>query len=328
MNWLINTWYKKHPLRWALSPISGLFRLITTLRKIAYQHGIFKQSKLAVPVLIVGNISVGGTGKTPFVIWLAKQLQLAGYKPGVISRGYGGQSEQYPIAVNANSEPTIVGDEPIIIARQASCPVVVSPKRVEAANFLLAQHDCDIIISDDGLQHYALARDLEIVIVDSQRQFGNQYCLPAGPLREPVSRLFAVDFIVSNGHSDKQAFNMTLHPAQAINLADPTISRPITSFQSEQLHAVAGIGNPGRFFDSLQQSKLTIIAHPFDDHHAFKSSDLNFGDDHQILMTEKDAVKCTDFAKQNMWYLPVNATVDNRLGQLIIQKIAGINTNG
>ncbi len=328
MKWLINTWYNRHPIRWFLAPISGLFRLITTLRKAGYKQVFFKQSKLIAPVIIVGNISVGGTGKTPFVIWLVKQLQLAGYKPGVISRGYGGQSEQYPVAVNANSAPAIVGDEPIIIAKQAACPVVVSPKRVEAANFLLAHYDCDIIISDDGLQHYALARDIEIVIVDSQRQFGNQYCLPAGPLREPISRLLTVDFIVSNGHSDKQAFNMTLHPAQAINLADPTIKRPIASFQSEPLHAVAGIGNPSRFFDSLQQNKLTITAHPFDDHHAFKSSDLNFGDQHQILMTEKDAVKCTNFAKKNMWYLPVNVTVDNRLDQLIIQKIAGINTDG
>lgn len=328
MTWLTESWYKPHAIRWLLSPLSGLYRLIILLRKQAYSLGIFKQSRLSVPVVIVGNITVGGTGKTPFVIWLAQQLKQQGFKPGIISRGYGGKADRYPIEVNKDSDPAIVGDEPVIIARQTSCPVAVSPIRIEAAEFLLEQHNCDLIISDDGLQHYALARDVEIVIVDAQREFGNQYCLPAGPLREPISRLQNVDFIVYNGaQNSTSSFDMTLSMHKAIKLSDSS-NQPIEDFDSQQVHAVAGIGNPTRFFTQLIQFGLNIIPHEFNDHHPFSKHDLEFGDNKTILMTEKDAVKCQHFANDNMWYIPIEATVSGNLNQLIIQKLVGNTSNG
>jgi tetraacyldisaccharide 4'-kinase len=326
--WLSESWYKPHAIRWLLSPLSGLYRLVSFIRKQAYFLGLFKQHHFPVPVIIVGNLSVGGTGKTPFVIYLVQQLQQQGFKPGVISRGYGGHSDNYPVSVSNNSDPDIVGDEPVVIARQSNCPVVVSPTRVEAAHYLLEQYDCDLIISDDGLQHYALARDLEIVLVDAQRQFGNQYCLPAGPLREPLSRLQDVDFIVYNGNANDTAFNMTLSASNAVNVSDLNVIKNITDFQGQELHAVAGIGNPKRFFNQLTQLDIYVIPHEFDDHHAFVKQDLEFNDNKTILMTEKDAVKCQHFAKNNMWFIPVETTVSGNLDQLIIQKLTGSHPHG
>jgi tetraacyldisaccharide 4'-kinase len=326
--WLSESWYKPHAIRWLLSPLSGLYRLVSFIRKQCYFLGLFKQHRLPVPVIIVGNISVGGTGKTPFVIYLVQQLQQQGFKPGIISRGYGGHSDNYPVTVSNNSDPAIVGDEPVIIARQTNCPVVVSPTRIEAAHYLLEQYDCDLIISDDGLQHYALARDLEIVLVDAQRQFGNQYCLPAGPLREPLSRLQDVDFIVYNGNVSDASFNMTLSASNAINLPDFNVTKNIINFEGQELHAIAGIGNPQRFFNQLAQFGIRVIPHEFDDHHAFSKQDLEFNDNKTILMTEKDAVKCQHFAKNNMWFIPVEATVSGNLDQLIIQQLTGSHPHG
>ncbi len=328
MKWLTESWYKPQPFRWLLAPLSLLFRLVVAIRKLSYNFGIFKQHRLPVPVIVVGNITVGGTGKTPFVIWLAKQLQQQGYKPGIISRGYGGKSDTYPIAVNNDSDPTVVGDEPVIIARQTACPMAVSPKRTEAASYLLKHYDCDLIISDDGLQHYALARDLEIVIVDAHREFGNQFCLPAGPLREPMSRLNTVDFIVYNGGNNPQSFTMTLKAEKAINLADANITKDLTDFKANLVHGVAGIGNPDRFFTLLNSFDINVIPHAYNDHHPFQSDDVDFKDNKSILMTEKDAVKCQHFARDDMWYIPITASVSGDLAQLINQKIAGINAHG
>ncbi len=321
MKWLVSTWYQPHPIRWLLSPLSLLYRFVISLRKALYKVGIFKQQQLSVPVIIVGNISVGGTGKTPFVIWLAKQLQQAGFKPGIISRGYGGKAVSYPQTVTAQSDAAIVGDEPIIIARQTACPMVVSPNRIEAGQQLLQDNDCDIIISDDGLQHYALNRDIEIVVVDGQRLFGNQYCLPAGPLREPPSRLSDIDFIVHNSTNDTAEYTMNLTQGDAINVLDPTLTKSLTEFSTQTIHAIAGIGNPDRFFDQLSQQELSIIPHPFTDHHSYQASDLKFNDDNAILMTEKDAVKCTRFAHDDMWYIPIEASISSKLAPLIIEKL-------
>lgn len=328
MTWLINSWYKAHPIRWLLWPLSAIYCAITSLRRSLYRLGIFKQYSVNVPVIIVGNISVGGTGKTPFVIWLAKQLQHAGFRPGIISRGYGGKAESYPQIVTADSEPSIVGDEPLIISRQSACPMVVAPNRVAAAKQLLEQFDCNIIIADDGLQHYALARDIEIVIVDSQRLFGNQYCLPAGPLREPLSRLNHVDFIVHNGDETPAEFTMTTSQGHAINLANPKLTRALSSFQNQTVHALAGIGYPERFFNQLSESGLTLLPHPFSDHHPYQANDVNFNDDLDILMTEKDAVKCQHFANKNMWYIPINATISGKLEQHLLTKLAGLPPHG
>lgn len=328
MKWLTDSWYEYQIIRFLLLPFSILYQIAIALRRLAYRLKFFKQHHLEVPVIIVGNISVGGTGKTPAVIWLATQLKQAGYKPGIISRGYGGHSEHYPHEVKPNSEPKIVGDEPIIISQQTGCPMAVAPKRVEAAEYLLKNYNCDVIISDDGLQHYALARDIEIVVVDGIRLFGNRYCLPAGPLREPIPRLREVDFVILNGGSSQSQYIMTLNPGQVINVADAAIQRPLDAFKGIAVHAIAGIGHPERFFDYLRESGLMIEPHYFIDHHYFKAIDLHFGDSHPILMTEKDAIKCRAFATDNMWYIPVKASINNNLEQHILTKLAGISNHG
>lgn len=326
MKWLLTSWYQPHPIRWLLWPISALYCSMIWCRKQAYHFGLFKQHKISVPVIVVGNISVGGTGKTPCVIWLAKQLKQAGYRPGIISRGYGSQAQSYPQNVTATSDPILVGDEPVIISRHTQCPMAISPNRVEAANYLLHHYDCNIIIADDGLQHTALGRDIEIIVVDEQRLFGNGLCLPAGPLREPLSRLNTVDFIVYNGGKSDQ-FNMTLAQGQAINLLDPSLTRTLDYFNNQTVHAVAGIGNPDRFFSALSTSGLVIQHHPFIDHHHFQKDDLAFGDDATILMTEKDAVKCQAFATENMWFIPIEATISGKLEQQIF-KLLETSNNG
>ncbi|MCL4140833.1 UNVERIFIED_CONTAM: hypothetical protein GTU68_066866 [Idotea baltica] len=314
MKWLTDSWYDYRAIRFVLLPFSLLYQLIISLRRLAYQLKLFKQHKMNVPVIIVGNISVGGTGKTPVVIWLAKQLKKAGYSPGIVSRGYGGQAASYPQEVEINSDPNMVGDEPIIIRRQTGCPMAVSPIRAEAAQYLLKHHQCDVIISDDGLQHYALARDIEIAVVDGIRLFGNRYCLPAGPLREPIIRLRHVDFIIFK----------TLNPGQAINVANNRVTQSINAFKNQAVHAIAGIGHPDRFFDYLRDSGLTITPHYFVDHHQFTAHDCQFNDQKAVLMTEKDAIKCQSFATDNMWYIPVEASINNGLEQHILTKLAGI----
>ena len=328
MNWLINTWYQKHPIRWCLWPLSALYCAIILFRRTCYRLGLFKQQSFNVPVIIVGNISVGGTGKTPLVIWLTKQLKQAGFRPGIVSRGYGGKADHYPLVVTPQSDPRLVGDEPVIISRQSACPLVVSPNRVDAARQLLEQFDCNIIIADDGLQHYALARDIEIVVVDSQRLFGNQYCLPSGPLREPLSRLKQVDFIIHNGTETPADFTMNLSQGSAINLAHPNIQKELNTFQNQTVHALAGIGNPDRFFKQLSEQGLTVQTHPFSDHHPFQAKDLDFNDDLEILMTEKDAVKCQPFAKENMWYIPIEATISGKLEKHLLNKLAELPPHG
>lgn len=328
MKWLTDSWYEYRATRFLLLPLSMLYQLIIGLRRLAYRLNIFKQHQLNVPVIIVGNISVGGTGKTPAVIWLATQLKQAGYNPGIVSRGYGGKAEHYPQEVKPNSEPRIVGDEPVIISQQTGCPMAVSPKRHEAAEFFVKNHRCNIIISDDGLQHYALARDIEIVVVDGYRLFGNRYCLPAGPLREPILRLREVDFVILNGGQSRSQYVMTLTPGKIINVADGAVQKTLDDFKNETVHTIAGIGHPERFFNYLTDEGLTIEPHYFVDHHRFKAVDLHFGDDQPILMTEKDAIKCRAFATDNMWYIPVKASVNNDLEQHILTKLAGIENHG
>jgi tetraacyldisaccharide 4'-kinase len=323
MKWLTDSWYEYRATRFILLPFSILYQLAVGFRRLAYHLKILKQHHLNVPVIIVGNITVGGTGKTPAVIWLAMQLKQAGYKPGIISRGYGGHADHYPQEVKPTSDPKLVGDEPVIISQQTGCPMAVSPKRFDAAQFLLENHDCNVIISDDGLQHYALARDIEIVVVDGIRLFGNRYCLPAGPLREPIIRLRTVDFVIINGGNNASQYVMTLNPGNVINVADGAVHKSLDSFKGEIVHAVAGIGHPERFFDYLSDSGLTVEPHYFIDHHHFKAIDLHFDDDHPIVMTEKDAIKCRAFATDNMWYIPVRATVNNDLDQHILTKLAG-----
>ncbi len=305
--WL-KIWYETphHPLSLLLLPLSWLFRGVARLRRQAYSNGLLRSHKLVVPVIIVGNISVGGTGKTPLVIWLAKFLQDQGFKPGIISRGYGGQSQEWPQQVHADSDVMQVGDEPVVIVRQTGVPLYVSPDRFEAGSRLLAEQDCDILISDDGLQHYSLQRDFEICVIDSQRRHGNGRCLPAGPLREPTCRLNSVDAIVCNGGEFEGEFSMYFHAVNILQVSGNE-SRSINDFQNETVHAIAGIGNPDRFFESLRMQGLKLIEHAFPDHYVYQAADLTFNDNKPVIMTEKDAVKCLTFSNLNLWYVSIEA---------------------
>jgi tetraacyldisaccharide 4'-kinase len=324
MHWLDRYGYSLNLVAVLLWPISLLFGAAVQFRRWLYQRGLRSSAAIPVPVIVVGNISVGGAGKTPLVARLVELLREAGYQPGVISRGYGGQSPHWPRQVMADSDPRQVGDEPVLLARRCRCPVVVDPDRVAAAQALLASEDCNVIISDDGLQHYRLRRDLEIAVVDGFRRFGNSACLPAGPLREPLSRLREVDFVVGNGAARGREYLMCLHGDKAVNLADPYVSAALAGFRHGTVHAVAGIGDPGRFFDHLRRAGLRTLEHPFPDHHVFEPKDLYFPEDMPVLMTEKDAVKCRPFAPEGCWYVPVSAQLESAFEQDLLNRLASV----
>lgn len=319
---LQHIWYKKTGTSIFLRPFSALFRVLSAMRRIGYHFGILHRHRLPVPVIVVGNITVGGTGKTPLVAWMAAHFKKQGLKVGVISRGYGGNANYWPQYVRGDSDPAVVGDEPVLIAKRAQCPVAVSPKRIEAAKALLKHAQCDVILSDDGLQHYALMRDIEIVVIDGVRRFGNGYCLPAGPLREPVNRLKTVDFIVCNGLAARDEYAMSLEFSAVKNVRDDSQTQTIQTFRQQAIHAVAGIGHPSRFFSMLKQFGLDVIEHPFPDHHAFSANDLAFDDDLPILMTEKDAVKCARFANENTWYVTVDAMLSDEFATALDARLA------
>ncbi len=264
------------------------------------------------PVIVVGNITVGGTGKTPLVIAITQYLKASGLNPGVVSRGYGGQAPHWPQAVTAESDPALVGDETVLIANRCRCPVSAGPDRVAAARALLESHQCNVIISDDGMQHYALARDVEIAVIDGNRRLGNRLCLPAGPLRELPSRLKTVNLIVSNGQAVGNEYSMELKSYAFHNLIDESKQKAINEFAGKHAEAVSGIGNNERFFQQLQELGILINKHPFSDHFRFRQKDLKFNSKNPILMTEKDAVKCKKYDLQNAWYLRVDALLENR----------------
>lgn len=304
-------WYTDQPLTWLLRPLSWLFRTVVYWRRLAYQRGWRRRWRARVPVIVVGNLTVGGTGKTPLTARLVELLRSDGYRPGIVSRGYGGQSTYWPRPVLPESNPFEVGDEPVLLARICRCPVVVGPDRAAAVRLLLEQHDCNVVLCDDGLQHYALARDIEIVVIDGERRFGNGHCLPAGPLREPMSRLQSVDFVVVNGGSVAAGeYAMTLVGQRAVNLEDDSITCSLAAFSGVLVRAVAGIGNPERFFDFLRAHGIRLLALPFPDHHVYRAEDLAFADELPVLLTEKDAVKCPVSAKERFWCVPVRAQLD------------------
>lgn len=322
--WLQQQWRGVSVWHLLLIPVSWCFALIVALRRYAYRLGLLKSYRLSVPVIVVGNLTVGGAGKTPVVVWLVQRLRELGFHPGVISRGYGRDSEQV-LPVMADSQAASVGDEPLLLARRAACPVWVGAQRAATGAALLAAHpECDVLISDDGLQHYALQRDVEIVVVDGERKFGNGYLLPAGPLREPVRRLRAADLVLynglCNGAAHPGAYTMRLQGDQFVNLQQSQQCRSASDFVGVPLMAVAGIGNPERFFTHLRSLGLVFESRAFADHHAFVVADLAFESTGVVLMTEKDAVKCAAFAQSNWWYLPVQAEIEGDfLGQLLNQ---------
>lgn len=313
-------WYQ--PLQWwawFLYPLSLLLFVISKVRRVLLQKSALKDRKNDLPVIVVGNISVGGNGKTPFVIWLCEMLIKEGYKPGIISRGYGGKSQHYPLLLTSETQGTEAGDEPVMLFKRLAIPIVVDPKRVNAARYLKEQCDVDIIITDDGLQHYALARDIEIAVVDGKRRFGNQKLMPMGPLREPLSRLKEVDFIINNGQQAEGEVTMLLQPQACKTVDGRNASLP----KHIKVNACAAIGYPQRFFDSLQLLHYQLSsAQTFADHHAFTKKDFKqFDTNLPLLMTEKDAVKCVKFALPNWWYLPIDAQLPEIFEQQLLQKI-------
>lgn len=319
-DFLERCWYGECRQRFFLLPASLLFLLLIAARRLAYRAGLFSSRRLPVPVIVVGNLTVGGSGKTPLTLRIAQWLRELGYHPGIISRGYGGHARA-PMAVGADSDPALVGDEPSLLARRGVCPVWIGRKRVDAGRHLLAAHpDVDVLVADDGLQHYALARDMEIVVVDGDRGFGNGRLLPAGPLREPLGRLATVDAAVVNGGDPDDfillppSFAMRLRGATFRNLREPALTAEAAAFAGRQVQALAGIGHPQRFFDHLERLGVRAQTHAFPDHHVFTERDMPFG---TVLMTEKDAVKCMAFAPPDAWYLAVDAELEPGLKTLI-----------
>jgi tetraacyldisaccharide 4'-kinase len=323
--WLERQWYK-NPSRlmaWLNFPLGCLFVALLSFRRFLYRIGILGSWRSPIPVIVVGNITVGGTGKTPLVIWLVQKLKASGYSPGIISRGYK-SSARVPKEVVDKDIASLVGDEPFLMAQRTSCPVWIGRDRPAAARGLIKAHpECDVIISDDGLQHYALQRDFEIVVADGARMYGNQLMLPFGPMREPFSRLSSVDAIVVNGSEFGKAneFQMRLRGDLFYSLTSPEKTVQADYFYNKKVHALAGIGNPRRFFSYLRRLGLDVLEHDFPDHYQFQVSDLQMPGADIILMTEKDAVKCLHFARDNVWVLPVEAEVSGGLEDKVIGKI-------
>ena len=326
---LFNIWQNKQGAAKFLRPISWLYCTVIFFRRLAYLLKIKKTERVAAPVIIVGNLTVGGTGKTPLVTWLTNYLKEHGYQPGIISRGYGGKARHWPQQVRPDGDPVAVGDEAILISKRTNCPMAVGPERLVSGRELLHYHPaCNVIISDDGLQHYALHRDIEVAVIDGTLRFGNGYCLPAGALREPIKRLKKVDFIVVNGQAENDEYGMRYNITEACNLQNASQRQPLEQFKGKQVHAIAGIGHPDRFFNQLSEMGIDVIAHPFSDHYFYKEDDLNFDDELPVLMTEKDAVKCSRFAKKHHWFVPVTVDVQETFGKAILDKLKEIQSHG
>ena len=306
---LLQAWYAGHPWLVLLRPLEWLYRRVVVRRRAAFLAGQGEIYRAPVPVIVVGNITLGGTGKTPMILWLIEHCRARGWRVGVVSRGYGAQPPGFPWRVQADQTAAQAGDEPLLIVQRTGVPLVIDPDRGRAVRALLEGNQLDLVLCDDGLQHYRLARDLELVLIDNARGLGNGRCLPAGPLREPAERLNSVDAVLYNGAMTDPAsgFAFALQPTALINLRSGE-RQSLDYFAPQQaLHAVAGIGNPQRFFTTLETLHWRPIAHAFADHAPYSAEVLNFKPDLPLVMTEKDAVKCRDFAAPNWWYLAVDA---------------------
>ncbi len=315
---LLNSWQHKNSLTFLLLPFAGVYGIVMLLRDKLYKSNFFKSYRAPIPVVVVGNITVGGTGKTPLVIHLVELLKKQGYNPGVISRGYTSKATNFPLTVTAETAVSLSGDEPLLIARRTNAPMVIGPDRKAAIEQLIKEFDVDVIVSDDGLQHMAMQRDIELCLFDKTVDSDNTYLLPAGPYRESMQRLSSVDLVVEHSFERKgvekviaehvmkaDSYEMQLQPA------DPMLVNGGAQALTPQVHAVAGIGNPTRFFNTCRQLGLDIIEHSFPDHYHYQFVDIDFADELSVLMTEKDAVKCLQFADERHNYLPVSAVLNN-----------------
>lgn len=319
--------YHFNLLTFLLLPLSAVYWVLYRFHRSLYRVGILKSFELPVPVVVIGNITVGGTGKTPLVAWLATTLDKEGYRPGIVLRGYKGSAGDTPTLVNEKATASTVGDEAVLLAK-TGFPVCVGKNRVSASRKLVAEEDCNIIISDDGLQHYQLERDIEIAVIDGQRRFGNGLLLPAGPLRESVSRLKSVDYVLCRGGNKREGeIAYSYKPTGFRNLVTGEIV-DIDQFQKGQVNAVAAIGNPAQFYQVLEDIGFEINNRSFPDHHAFVASDLEFDNDLQVIMTEKDAVKCGSFARGNYWALAIGVSVPGEFTNALLNKIKLVVKNG
>ena len=307
-------WYGHSPWRWLLWPLGACYRCIAGVRRLMYRWRIRPVTELPVPVVVVGNLTVGGTGKTPLVIWLAGELRQRGFSVGIVSRGYRGRAGTWPQAVHRDSDPELVGDEAVLLARTTNCPVSVGPDRVRAAQALLDREQVDVLLADDGLQHFALGRIMEIVVVDGERGLGNEMCLPAGPLREGRERLAKAGAVVVNGGNWGQdeaigdIFRAVPSVQDVRQLTGPA-RKSLESFRGVPVHAVAAIGHPERFFRLLTAAGLKVIEHPLPDHASIDAADLRFDDSAPVLVTEKDAVKCEGIAHDDVWCVPIKLSL-------------------
>jgi tetraacyldisaccharide 4'-kinase len=322
----VRYWYRRGLLAWLLWPASVLFRIAVAVRRLMYWLRLLPSAHPGIPVIVVGNLTAGGTGKTPLVIWIAEHLKRKGWSPAIVSRGYGARVET-PRAATIADDAATVGDEPIVLSRRSGCPVWVGPDRVAVIKTLRDAHpDVDVLVLDDGLQHYRLRRDLEIAVVDA-RGFGNGFLLPAGPLREPASRLRSVDGVVAHGAAAVKGYAMSLRGDTLHRMTDAADRRLASAFAGQKVHAVAGIGEPNRFFLHLARLGVKVTPHPFPDHHRLTPKELDFGDQAPVLMTEKDAVKlrsaATPDVMQNWWVLPVTAELDAAFGDWLSEKLDG-----
>lgn len=319
-------WYAGNPLGRVLWPLGALYEGAAVARRRLYRRGFLRTEQLPVPVIVVGNISLGGTGKTPLIIWLARRLGERGYRVGIVCRGYGGEAKDWPREVDAASDAAEVGDEAVLLASSTRCPVFAAPDRVAAARQLTDRHSVDVILSDDGMQHYRLARDIELAAVDGTRGLGNGYCLPAGPLREPARRLREVDAIVVHegdwGHAG--VLRTRARVARVYELATGS-EASIEQFRGRSVHAVAAIGNPDRFFTLLERHGVVVHDHAFRDHAALTRADLRFDDSDPVLITEKDAVKCRDDAPRGVWCVSIDLDFDKgddeRLMRMVMRQL-------
>jgi tetraacyldisaccharide 4'-kinase len=326
---LHRVWYEDGRLGWLLLPLSWLYAVLVGLRQFLYERGILRSQCAAVPVIVVGNITAGGTGKTPVVLWLVDNLRARGLRPGIVSRGYGGTHSGSSMRVESDSDAAVVGDEPVLLAQRGRCPVVVDPDRVRAAA-MLVDDGVNVIVADDGLQHYRLSRDYEICVIDGRRGLGNGRLLPAGPLRESVHRLEDVEQVLVNGAlkaderdrttAEQNAISFELAADDVVRL-NGSLTRPIERFAGTTVHGVAAIGNPQRFFDLLRAHDIQVIEHRFPDHAVIGARDLEFGDDFEVFMTEKDAVKLDRNMKDKFWYVPVELKMNSLDAAPLLEQI-------
>ncbi len=320
-------WYAGAPVPWWLAMLVPVYRALRRVLRAPYQLGWRKPVRLSVPVIVVGNLTVGGSGKTPLTIALVEALRARGFRPGVVSRGYGG-SQREALLLDDLPTPDRVGDEPCLIRQRTGAPIAVGRHRADAATLLL-DRGVDVVIADDGLQNLTLARDIEICVIDGQRRFGNGRVVPAGPLRESIERLGDIAFRVCNGGAAQPGETpMRLVGDMAVPVTRSADVRSLASFAGQRVHAVAAIGNPERFFDGLRAHGIDVVAHAFRDHHAFVEADLALGDAGPVLMTEKDAVKCTRFVGTNVWCVPVRAELPPAFFNAIVERLGDLASPG